>query len=102
MRQESCNETVWKGPTTLRAAVVDGVRRMPERSRYDRQKRYARKGWLRTVSCRLRRSQVQRIDEIAAACGVTRYRIVEALLLRFLEQYDRDPFYGAAMRSMFR
>lgn len=102
MRQESCNVTVWRGPTTLRAAVVDGVRRMPERARYDKQKRYARKGWLRTVSCRLRRYQVQRLDEIAAACGVTRYRIVEALLLRFLEQYDRDPFYGAAMRSMFR
>lgn len=50
----------------------------------------------------MRRYQVQRLDEIAAACGVTRYRIVEALLLRFLEQYDRDPFYGAAMRSMFR
>lgn len=102
MRQEACQSTVWRGPTTLRAAIVDGVRRVPEVSRYDRQKRYSRKGRLRTVSCRLRRVQVQRLDEIAAACGVTRYRIVEALLLRFLEQYDRDPFYGAACRSLLR
>lgn len=108
MKQETCQESIRRGAPTLRAAVVDGVRRMPEVSRYDhrtrlydRQKRYARKGRLRTVSCRLRREQVQRIDEIAAACGVTRYRIVEALCLRFLDVYDHDAFYGAAMRSAF-
>lgn len=57
---------------------------------------------MQTISCRMRRAQVARLDEIAATCGVTRYRIVEALVLRFLEQYDRDPYFNGDMRLMFR